>query len=348
MKTKAAIFLLSISFTLFSSIVKAQMDFSNIDQLLEEKKEVLGKDFIVMVWKKDDTLVYKKQTNPQFKSVVQAPIASASKWLTAALVMMFVDEGKISLDDPVVNYIPEFGKYFKNYITIRNCLSQTTGIEAEPVKLMKLLERKKFESLEEEVNSFAAKKIVANPGKEFFYGNIGLNIAGRVLEVVGKRRFDQLMVQRLFRKLSMRRSSFSNLMGGAINPSGGAKSSADDYMNFLVMMLNKGMFRGQQVLSEAAVNELIRVQTTPDMIKYAPEAAKGFNYASGAWVLEDDGKGNATALACPGLFGTWPMIDYCHGYAYLFFVKDLLGEEKAAIHQQIIGMLNEKFSNTCQ
>ncbi|NJO25598.1 MAG: hypothetical protein HC867_07330 [Bacteroidia bacterium] len=89
-------------------------------------------------------------------------------------------------------------------------------------------------------------------------------------------------------------------------------------MNFLVMMLNKGKFKGQQVLSEESVNELIKVQTSQDMIKYAPDAAKGYNYASGAWVLEDDGKGVATALASPGLFGTWPMIDYCRGYAYCF------------------------------
>lgn len=327
-------------------VVKAQMDFSDIDQLLEEKKDLLGKEFIVKVWKKDDTLVYTKQTDKLFKGNVQAPIASASKWLTAALIMTFVDEGKLSLDDPVVNYIPEFGKYFKSYITIGQCLSQTTGIETEPVKLMKLLEKKKFESLEEEVNDIASKKIVAKPGTEFYYGNIGLNIAGRVAEVVGKRRFDQLIMQRLFRKLNMRRSSFTNLTGGPINPSGGAKSSADDYMNFLVMLLNKGKFHGQQVLSEESVNALIKIQATQPMIKYAPDAAKGYDYASGAWVLSDDGKGNATALACPGLFGTFPMIDYCHGYAYLFFVKDLLTEEKADIQKQVIRMLNEKFSLT--
>jgi len=334
-------------FLLLSSSLQAQMDFSDIDQVLEENKEMLGKEFIVMVWKKDDTTVYKKQTDRLFKSTVQAPIASASKWLTAALIMTFVDEGKLSLDDPVVDYVPEFGKYFKSYITIRQCLSQTTGIETEQLKLMKLLERKKFTTLEEEVNDMAAKKIVAKPGTEFFYGNIGLNIAGRVAEVVGKRRFDLLIQQRLFRKLAMRRTTFVNLTGGALNPSGGAKSSADDYLNFLVMLLNKGKFRGEQVLSEASVNELIKIQATPAMIKYAPEAARGYQYASGAWVLEDDGKGNATVLACPGLFGTFPVVDYCRGYAYIFFVKDLLSEEKADIQKQIIEMLNGKFTSNC-
>ena len=44
-----------------------------------------------------------------------------------------------------------------------------------------------MESLEEEVNSIAARKIRANPGTDFWYGGVGLNIAGRVLEVVTKK-----------------------------------------------------------------------------------------------------------------------------------------------------------------
>ncbi|MFX8797496.1 serine hydrolase domain-containing protein, partial [Acinetobacter baumannii] len=77
------------------------------------------------------------------------PIASCSKWLTAALVMVLVDEGKISLDDKVTKYIPEFAKYSKGYITIRHCLSHQTGIEQEPIKLLSILQRKKFPNLEE-------------------------------------------------------------------------------------------------------------------------------------------------------------------------------------------------------
>lgn len=334
--------LLLLSF-LFSTILFSQSKFENLEEFLETNKEKLGKDFYVMIWKKDDTVVYRKQSNPQFRSNVPAPIAASSQWLTAALVMMFVDEGKLSLDDPVVKYVPEFGKYFKNYITLRHCLSQTTGIGSEALKLSKIFDKGKYESLEAEVNSFASRNIAVNPGQEFFYGNIGLNIAGRVLEVVGKRRFDQLMTQKLFRALAMRRSSFSNLMGGAVNPSFGAKSSADDYMNFLVMLLNKGKFRGQQVLSESSVEELLKVQTKDIPMKYSPEAAKGYGYASGAWVLEEDGNGQATALVCPGLFGMWPVLDLKRGYAYVFIPKEMLDTDPVSLQKEIIEVVNESF-----
>jgi CubicO group peptidase (beta-lactamase class C family) len=325
-----------------------QQKFNDLDDIFLQKQKLLGKDFVVMLWSKNtqkDTLVYKKELG-EFNSKTQAPIASCSKWLTAALVMTFVDEGKLSLDDKITRWLPEFEKYGKNYITIRTCLSHLTGIRSEPLVPIKLFERKKFNSLEEEVNSFAAKDIQANPGEEFRYSNIGLNIAGRILEVISKRKFDMLARQRLFVPLQMRKTTFSTLDGSAINPSGGAQSTADDYMHFLVMLLNKGVYQGRKILSEDAVNQLLRVETKPEQIKYAPKAAQGFNYALGSWVMEEK-DGHATTAASPGLFGTWPMIDYCHGYAYLFFVKDLLGEERADAQIEIKHTIDEHFKNGC-
>ncbi|HEV8508472.1 MAG TPA: serine hydrolase [Chitinophagaceae bacterium] len=323
-----------------------QQKFPELDDIITQQQKLLGKDFVVMLWKKDDTLVYKKELG-DFNSKTQAPIASCSKWLTAALVMTFIDEGKLSLDDKITKWLPEFEKYGKNYITIRTCLSHMTGIKSEPISLLKLLERKKFSNLEDEVNSFAAKDIQANPGDEFRYSNIGLDIAGRVLEIISKKRFDVLARQRLFVPLQMRRTSFSSLDGSAVNPSGGAYSSPDDYMHFLIMLMNKGVYQGNRILSEKAVNDMLTIQTTLGQIRYAPKAAEGYNYALGAWAAEaKDGK--ATAVTSPGLFGSWPMIDYCRGYAYLFFVKDLLSEDKADAQMEIKAAIDEKFPSTCK
>ena len=323
-----------------------QQNFPALDDIITQKQKLLGKDFVVMLWKKDDTLVYKKELG-DFNSKTQAPIASCSKWLTAALVMTFIDEGKLSLEDKITKWLPEFEKYGKNYITIRTCLSHMTGIRSEPFSLLKLLERKKFKSLEDEVNSFAAKEIQANPGEEFRYSNIGLNIAGRILEIISKKRFDVLARQRLFAPLQMRRTSFSSLDASAVNPSGGAYSSPDDYMHFLIMLMNKGVYEGKRILSEDAVNEMLTIQTRRGQIMYAPKSAEGFTYTLGAWAAEEkDGK--ATAVTSPGLFGSWPMIDYCRGYAYLFFVKNLLSEDKADAQMEIKAVIDEKFPGTCK
>lgn len=334
-----------LSFLLLLQPVNAQYNWAAIDTKLQANQKLLGNDVVAMIWK-GDSLIYKKEMG-DFNSKTQAPIASCSKWLTAALVMQFVDEGKISLDDPVVKYLPYFEKYFKSYITIRQCLSHTTGIDDEGSLLKKLMQRKKFATLEEEVESFAARDIRANAGTDFWYGSIGLNIAGRVLEVISKKKFDILIKTKLFTPLGMRKTSFSN-QEGAINPSGGAISTADDYMKFLVMLMNKGKNNGVQVLTEKSVNEMMKVQTNALPIKYAPKSASGFNYAAGSWAIEENKNGVATCLASPGLFGTWPMIDFCRGYAYIVFVKSLLGEERAGVHLEIKKLIDKQTPSVCK
>jgi CubicO group peptidase (beta-lactamase class C family) len=332
-------------FLLMLQPARAQYNWSELDTELEARQKLLGNNVVAMIYKAD-SLVYKKEMG-DFNSKTVAPIASCSKWLTAALVMQFVDEGKLSLDDKVVKYIPEFGNYFKNYITIRQCLSHMTGIEDSDKFFKRLLDRKKFASLEDEVNEFARRGIRANAGTDFWYGNVGLNIAGRVLEVISKKKFEVLIKQKLFVPLGMSKTTFSNLGGEPVNPSGGAQSTADDYLKFLLMLLNKGKHNGQQILSEKAVNEMMRVQNKMEQIQYAPKSAQGYLYASGSWVAGQK-DGYATVVACPGLFGTWPMIDYCRGYAYIVFVKNLLGEERANAHEEIKKIVDRQIPSTCQ
>ncbi len=349
----------------------SQHKWGNLDTEIEAKQKILGENLVAMIWDKD-SLLYKKELGG-FNSKTQAPIASCSKWLTAALVMQFVDEGKLSLDDKVVKYIPEFDKYFKGYITIRQCLSHMTGIKDEEGMLKKLLKRRKLESLEEEVNGFASQSIRANAGTDFWYGNIGLNIAGRVLEVISRKKFEILIRTKLFSPLGMTKTTFAEVNGGPVNPSGGAKSTADDYMKFLVMLLNKGKYNGVQILSESAVNEMRLAQNSLDQVAYAPKSAEGFKYAAGSWVIEemiftevikDKNSLNKTvppmpgtiikktviaaSLASPGLFGTWPMVDFCRGYAYIVFVKNLLGEERAGVHIALKKIIDSTIPDNCK
>jgi CubicO group peptidase (beta-lactamase class C family) len=319
--------------------------FEDLDAIVQQNQKLLGGNLVAMVW--TDTLVYKKELG-DFDSKTVAPIASCSKWLTAALVMMFVDEGKISLDDKVSKYIPDFELYGKNYITIRHCLSHYTGVKVE-TGVKGLLARKKFSTLKEEAESYARDEIQANAGEEFRYSTVGLNIAGAILEIVSKKKFDMLIKQKLFNPLGMRKSSFSTLDGSPANPSGGAVSTAEDYMHFLQMLLNNGKYNGVQILSEASVKEMRKLHTTPEQIKYAPKAGEGFGYALGSWVLEEGDNGIAKVLSSPGLLGTWPMVDWCRGYACIFFVKTLLsGEQKKDVYMQMKDAIDEKIHPKCK
>lgn len=320
--------------------VSAQQNLDAVTQLLTQRQPAFGNDFVVLIANNDSVFYQKEWGNIKVKTV--APIASASKWLTAALVMAFVDEGKISLDDPVAKYLPVFEKYGKNYITIRHCLAHLTGIQNKEGKLAKLLERKKWASLDEEVSHFASNEIQTNPGTAFTYNDMGSNIAGRVLEVVSKKRFDLLIKQKLFNPLGMRQSTFSTTDGSPSDPSAGAKSTATDYMAFLKMLLNNGKYNGQQILSEASIKELRTIQTSNLPMQDVPKATDGFQYAAGAWVLAQNGN-NATVLASPSLFGMWPVVDFCRGYAVLFFTKELLNDAKREQYEDLKKLTDSYF-----
>jgi CubicO group peptidase (beta-lactamase class C family) len=308
--------------------------FPDLDALVTQRQKLLGQDISVLVWK--DTVLYKRELG-EFNSKTAVPIGSSSKWLTVAAVLQQVDEGKLSLDDKVGQYLPIFDKYGKSYITLRHCLSHFTGIAAGKSGLFK---GGKTGSLEEEVEAFAKNEIQANAGVEFRYSDIGMNIAARVVEVVTKKKFDAIIRQKLFVPLGMRQTSFAQFNGSAIDPSSGAVSSANDYMNFLVMLLNNGKFNGKQVLSEASVKELRRIQTSPELIKFAPKTTMGYNYALGSWALEEK-DGQATVLSNPGLSGPWPILDYDRKYVALVFLKSSPAEQKKENYMAIKDAIDE-------
>lgn len=323
-----------------ATVVPTDPRFVAVDQLFKQNQKNLG-NYVALVWQ-DGKVIYQHQGSADFTPKTQAPIAGAGDWLTAALVMTFVDEGKLSLDDKVTQYIPLFGKYMKGYITIRNCLTQTTGIRGDGEGVMKVLQKSKFESLEEEVNSYASKRdIVTNPGTEFYYSPVGINIAARVLEVIGKKSFDRLMMERIIHPLKMRATSFGNDEGGAINPAGGARSTANDYINFLSMLLNKGVFGDKKILSEASVEELEKAQFATLPVKYAPKPVQGAHYSLGAFITDTNTSGAPSVMICPNMLGTAPYIDFCRKYAAILIVEKPEEEQKKGIYVSMKNLIDE-------
>lgn len=327
------------------TLAKAQQDWTAVKAKMSANAKELEEEFVFLVATADSTLLLMETKT--FTTKAQAPIFLSSQWLTAALLFKLAEEGKLSIDDPVQKYLPAYGKYFKGYITVRHCLSQMTGIEPNQ-KFQLQGPRKKFTSLEEEVNELITLTIRAKPGTEcWFSQSVGLNIAGRIAEVVTKKKFDILIKSKLLTPLGMRRTSFSDLAGGALNPSAGAQSTADDYLKFLRMLLNNGKVNQVPFLSEASVNNLLQLQAPPAKVAYSPFSGERFGYAHGAWTLADR-DGRSTALCAPGMYGGWSMIDRCRGYAYLVVTKNKLKEDKADLHMEMKSLIDRQWSVNCQ
>src|SRR6476620_634148 len=145
---------------MFVLALHAQVDTASITAKFRQNKE-LNKNAVCLLFK-DGKVLYKKES-PDFTLKTQAQVGAVSQWLTAALVMTFVQEGKLSLDDKVSDYIPLLKKYSKGYITIRNCLTHNTGIESD-FNMAHLFQKSKFKTLEDEAIAYASKReIKTNP-----------------------------------------------------------------------------------------------------------------------------------------------------------------------------------------
>ncbi|MFT4018449.1 MAG: serine hydrolase, partial [Agriterribacter sp.] len=239
----------------------------------------------------------------------------------------YIEENKLTLDTRVNKLIPILAKYMKGYITLKQSLTHTTGLEGEKTGIGKLAPKMKFESLEEEMEHFAKKKeIVTNPGTEFYYSNVGMDIAGRMMEVISKKTFDRIIAEKILRPLKMRNTTFFN-DNMSVNPSTSAQTTANDYINFLAMLLNNGTFEGKKILSDKAIEALSTPQFPELPVKYTPKGTEGLHYSFGAWLMEEEA-GKGTVIASPSLGGSWPFIDRKNNYAAILLVKPSNNDNK--------------------
>ena len=147
-------------------------------------------------------------------------IASMTKPFTAVAVMMLVDEGKLSLDDPVTKYIPAMQKLMvvesqedgrlvltkpNKPVTVRHLLSHTAGfaflsevqgfgLDVVPMELAAL--------------PSVTGPLQFQPGENYLYSNQGINIAGRIVEIASGMSYADFLQMRIFDPLGMTDTTF--------------------------------------------------------------------------------------------------------------------------------------------
>lgn len=330
---------LVLIFMLIFQLGEAQ-DFAAADQFLVKNQKALGNELVVIV-QKDGKPIYQKELGKDFTVKTTARAEELTQWFVTATVLMMQDEGKLKLDDPVAKYLPKFEQYMKGYITIRHGLTHTTGLDVGKEGVGKFFSKNTFDNLTQEVDVYIEKRnIKDNPGEIFEYSRMGVSIAAKAMEVATKKALDRLLVEKLFRPLGMRQSTFSN-DNGKIDPFAGAYTSGADCINFLQMLLNKGTISNKKILSEEAVAELRIPQFTNARIISKPDMYKDDDYCLTTWVAEKDGAGNATVLR-QGLSGTQALIDFSTNTAIIILLKDPEGDKKKALSSELMKILSGK------
>ncbi len=343
-------------------VARAQSGFNKVDDWLADNVKDMGGRAMLVVYK-DGKFVYseafnemtprqkmigkfiakrqgKKANTDDYSLSTRQPIASCSKWLSAALVMTFVDEGKLQLTDTVGKFLPVLAQNGKGRITIGQCLSHTTGIKAPSLK-ESIQEMKAIGSMDEAIEKIATMPMEGEPGKVFHYSNAGLQIAGAVIGKIGGKSFETLFAERIARPLEMKNTDFGR--GKVPLPAGGAFSTPEDYMHFLVMVLNKGVYNGKRVLSEKSIAEMQVNRLSKEVrIAYSPAEAGGVGYGYGEWVMETSAIDNLSkTVSSPGLFGSFPWVDNEKKYCAFLMTYYLKNEGKQERYQALKKLVDE-------
>jgi CubicO group peptidase (beta-lactamase class C family) len=243
-------------------------------------------------------------------------IFSMTKTFTGAAVMCAIDEGRMSLDDRVSKYLPEYadirmrdGGKPKRELTLRDLLSHTDGLRWEYPLVNNDI------SVREAARLYAAKGLKYQPGETFAYGTMRFSVAAACLEVAVGERFEDYLKRKILDPLEMKDTTFSPnasqlerlvtpytsnglpLRRAADRcakqlvfpkerpicpaPGGGLFSTPADVIRFSQMLAHRGERKGVRVISRKTFDEVFAVVQVPG------ELGRKNPYTVGAWVYGD-------------------------------------------------------------
>lgn len=233
--------------------------------------------------------------------------ASAAKLLSAAAVMSAVDDGLVSLDQPVSSVLPAFTDS-KGDMTLRQMFSHTSGLPGGSTWPVLSDDTITLAQAADEIACCIA--LEAPPDTQFSYGGLSMHVGGRVIEAVDGRHWEDLFAARIAIPLGLTSIDYEGF-GPTDNPrvAGGARTNLRDYGVFLEMLLRGGFHEGQQVLSPAAVEEIFADQQHGLPIVSAPNGVGEAGYGLGVWRESFDDAGNPIRISDAGFYGFTPWIE---------------------------------------
>lgn len=201
-------------------------------------------------------------------------IGSVSKVFGAAAVMRLVDEGKIELDMPVTEYIPEFEMADERYrqITVRMLLNHSSGIMGTTTTSCFVMGKSREDYHRILLDTLKEQKLKADPGEYSVYCNDGFTLAEIVVERVSGMGFEEFVKKEFIIPLGMQHTFMPTSATGEENfapiyygkrqltwenvqslASGGIYGTAEDLCRFAQIFMKDG----EKILSEESVDAMV-------------------------------------------------------------------------------------------
>lgn len=231
-------------------------------------------------------------------------IYSMTKPVVSVAAMSMVEDGLLSVDDPVSRFFPEYAELeimdpdtgetrpAQNTMTVEHLLTHKAGlvqaIFSQGTELGRLYEQHipmdGSITTQEMAHRIGSLPLLFEPGTAWHYGH-STDVLGAVLEVAAGKPLDEILNERIFEPLGMKETTFyvpvseahriaepihgemadNTIVRPLLSGGGGLNSTTEDYVRFAQMLLNGGEYRGARIIEEETLAWMSEERITEDV-----------------------------------------------------------------------------------
>jgi CubicO group peptidase (beta-lactamase class C family) len=281
--------ILILSLLSCSTKIDESVGLNKIDQLMKSAVKDSVFPGGALIFGIDQQVLYNKafgnytysDNSPIVETTSIFDLASVTKVVaTTSAAMILVDQNKLSLDDKVIDFLPEFNNNGKDKITIKNLLVHNAGLAAFKQYY------DEYSTAEEVINDIMNLPLNNPPGGNFVYSDLGMITLQKVIEKITGQTLDKFLKKNLFEKLKMNQTMYNpskeiknkcvptelddfyrmRLLQGEVHDEraymlngiaghAGLFSTTEDLSKFAMMMLNNGKYNDQQIIDAKIINQ---------------------------------------------------------------------------------------------
>lgn len=196
-----------------------------------------------------------KPFDPKFKHTLY----SLSKSFTSTAIGLLVKEGKITVDEPIINYFKdELPAAISDHLAkmkIRHLLTMNTGHKDDTMPKLRASE-------DTWTKTFLAQPVEFEPGTHFLYNTGATYMLGAIVFKVTGQKLEDYLKPRLFQPLDITGYDWEMSPQGLNTAGYGLRIKTEDIARFGQLYLQKGKWNGKQILTETWVDDATKFQTS--------------------------------------------------------------------------------------
>jgi CubicO group peptidase (beta-lactamase class C family) len=189
---------------------------AEFDRIISSEFKAQEPGGVVLVARKGE-VIYKKafgmanvELDVPMREEMVFNIASITKQFTAVAVLQLAEQGKLSLQDEITKYLPDYPAGGQK-ITVENLLTHTAGIPGSaPEAMLSLQGRKDLVALREIIATFKQRPLDFAPGTKWGYSNNGYMLLGAIVEKVSGVSYPAYLEKNLFQPAGMTQTLFGD------------------------------------------------------------------------------------------------------------------------------------------